>query len=175
MQTVVNFKHVIGTTVRLKQLQYTGSWIKSSVYKMYEISVDFNFPEFSWYDRDQLIHLLFSTNFPVLWLIEVLQSYYSNTLSLAQPTVPSVSIMLTLWTQSLYSTSPLHLSRALVDNTNTKLWALRMLFRRLLSNFPASSFSTSMKTVKLRSCRWTLSKLKMKRIETMKKWLGNSA
>lgn len=79
------------------------------------------------------------------------------------PWEPATGFLLTLCTQSLYSTSPLHLSNAAVDNTRTKLWALRMLLRRLLSNFPASSFSTSMNTVKLRSCRWTFSRLEKKK------------
>lgn len=69
-------------------------------------------------------------------------------------------IQLTLWTQSLHSPSSRHLSNAFGVRTSRKCLAWRILCSRLLSNLPASSLSTSMNTVKLLTCRWTLSKLK---------------
>lgn len=65
----------------------------------------------------------------------------------------------TLCTQSLHSGSAMHLSSAFGERTSTKLRALMTLWISLSSNFPASSFSTSMNTLKPCSCRWTFSRL----------------
>lgn len=77
--------------------------------------------------------------------------------------------LLTLWTQSLCSASPRHLSRQLGVRTRMKFLALRTLLSRLSSNFPARNFSISRNTVKQRSCRWTFNKLK-NNISTFKKY-----
>ncbi len=70
---------------------------------------------------------------------------------------------LTLWTQSFIATSPMHLSSALADRTKMKLRARCTLVISFSSNLPASSFSTSMKTLKPRNCRCTFSRLQRKK------------
>lgn len=69
---------------------------------------------------------------------------------------------LTLCTQSLHSGSAMHLSSAWGERTSTKLRAFRTLWINLSSNFPASSFSTSMNTLKPCSCRWTFRRLRVR-------------
>lgn len=66
----------------------------------------------------------------------------------------------TLWTQSLHSVSPIHLSRAFGVKTRRKFLACRIELSKLLSNFPASNRSTSMNTENSLSCMWTFNKLK---------------
>lgn len=61
------------------------------------------------------------------------------------------------------ATSPMHLSNALADSTKMKLRARCTLVISFSSNLPASSFSTSMKTLKPRNCRCTFSRLERDR------------
>ena len=68
----------------------------------------------------------------------------------------------TRWTQSLFKSSFMHLSKAPLVSTSMKCLACLMLFNSLSSNLPAANFSTSKKTVKPRNCKWTFSKLQHK-------------
>lgn len=67
--------------------------------------------------------------------------------------------LLTLCTQSFMAVSPMHLSSALADRTRMKLCALCTLWISLSSNLPASSFSTSIKTLYPLTCRCTFRRL----------------
>lgn len=104
-----------------------------------------------------------------MWNCQWLGWYYSSRLALQRfPRIENVfsknsdywrDLKLTLWTQSLHSASSIHRSKARGVRTKRKCFACLMLCNKLLSNLPASSRSTSMKTLKPRNCKWTFRRL----------------